>query len=201
MKLYDSPVSGNAFKARLFLSLLGVECTLVPVNLAAGENRTEEFLRLNPRGQIPVLVDGGLTIWDSQAILAYLARRYGNEGWLPDDAVYLAEVSQWLAVAQNELLFGLARARAVKRFGRPWDFDQCQAYGRAGLDVVELHLGSRDWLATGRPTIADVACMPYIGLAPEAEIPLDPYPNVRAWIGRIQGLDGYVDMDGIAREA
>jgi glutathione S-transferase len=77
MKLYHSPVSGNAYKVQLFLTLLGLEHELVPVDLAAGQNRTEEFLRLNPRGQIPVLVDGAATIWDSQAILVYLARSHG----------------------------------------------------------------------------------------------------------------------------
>ena len=106
--LYGTPVSGNAYKARLLLSLLGLEFEEIDVNLMSGENRTESFLALNPRGQVPVLVDGEATVWDSQAILAYLARRYG-EAWLPADPVAMAEVMQWLAVSENELLFGLAR--------------------------------------------------------------------------------------------
>ena len=197
MRLYDAAASGNAYKVRLLLALLEVQCELVPVNLMAGESRTEDFLKLNPRGQIPVLMDGDLTIWDSQAILVYLARRYGEAKWLPLEPVPMTEVMQWLALSENELLFGLARARAVKRFRRPWDLEQCQGYGRGGLRVLEGHLLAREWLSTESPTIADVACYPYVALAPEGEIGLDDYPAIRAWIGRVQALPGYVGMEGI----
>jgi glutathione S-transferase len=201
MKLYSSPLSGNAYKIRLFLSLLGLKYELVSVDIRAGDTRADEFLRLNPRGEIPVLVDGDTIIWDSQAVLVYLARRYGGEDWLPLTAVEMAQVMQWMAVAENELLFGLARARAVKLFGRPWDLEQCQAYGRAGLKVVNEHLIDRRWLAADHPTIADVACYPYIALAPEGEIPLEDYPHVRTWLGRVQAMPGYTGMEGIDRLA
>ena len=196
MKLYDATLSGNAYKIRLALSLLNLEHELVAVDLAAGETRTEAFLELNPRGQSPVLVDGDVILWDSQAILVYLARRYG-EDWLPQAAPELGAVMQWMAVAENELLFGLARARAAKVFGRPWNVPECQAYGRSGLGVLEGHLASNEWLAVGRPTIADIACYPYVALAPQGDVALDDYPNVRAWIARIQALEHYVGMPGI----
>ncbi len=116
MKIYSTPFSGNSYKIRLFLSLLGLEHEVVDVDVAHGETRSSEFLRRNPRGQVPVLKDGEVTVWDSQAILVYLARRYCM-AWLPTEAIPLAEVLQWLAVSQNELLYGLASARAVKRYG------------------------------------------------------------------------------------
>ena len=194
--LYGTPVSGNAYKARLLLSLLGLEFEEIGVNLMTGENRTESFLALNPRGQVPVLVDGGVTVWDSQAILVYLARRYG-EAWLPADPVAMAEVVQWLAVSENELLFGLARARAVLHFGRDFDLASSQAYGRAGLKVLEQRLAGNDWLAAGKPTIADVACMPYAALSHMGGVPLDDHPAVRAWIDRIRTLPGFIAMEGI----
>ncbi len=199
MILYHAPNSGNAFKARLFLSLLGLDHEITDVDLRAGGNRASQFLALNPRGQIPVLVDGDKVIWDSQAILVYLARRYGSEDWLPLDPEPLARVMQWLAVAENELLFGLARARAVVLFGRPWDYEQSKTLGEAGLKVLDDHLGDRDWLAADRPTIADIACYPYVALAPEGKISLAPYPTIGLWIRRVQQLDGYVDMVGIDR--
>ncbi|MDE0457795.1 MAG: glutathione S-transferase family protein [Chromatiales bacterium] len=194
--LYGMALSGNAYKVRLLLELLGVEYEEVPVNLRNGENRTESFLALNPRGQVPTLVDGEVTVWDSQAILVYLARRYGQE-WLPTDPVPMAEVMQWLAVAENELLFGLARARAVVFFGRDFDLASSQAYGRAGLEVLEQRLADHEWLAAGRPTIADIACMPYAALSHMGEIPLDAFPSVRAWIDRIRALPGFIAMEGI----
>ncbi|MCY4221159.1 MAG: glutathione S-transferase N-terminal domain-containing protein [Thiotrichales bacterium] len=196
IKLYGMALSGNAYKARLLLELLGLEYEEIPVNLRNGENRTESFLALNPRGQIPTLIDGEVTVWDSQAILVYLARRYG-EAWLPTDPEPMAEVMQWLAVAENELLFGLAHARAVLSFGRDYNLTYCQAYGRAGLKVLEQRLAGHEWLAAGRPTIADIACMPYVALSHQGEVPLDEFPSVRAWIDRIRALPGFIPMAGI----
>lgn len=144
-----------------------------------------------------MLEDGEITVWDSQAILVYLARRYAEERWLPLEPAPMAEVAQWLAVAENELLFGLARARAVKKFGRDLDLKACQDYGRAGLKVLDTRLERRDWLAGPQPTIADIACYPYVALAPEGEVPLDDWSNVLAWLRRVQGLPGYVGMEGI----
>ena len=197
MKLYDGALSGNAYKIRLYLSLLGLEHEIVPVDLATGDNRTPEYLVKNPRGQIPVLEDGEITVWDSQAILVYLARRYGGEEWLPLDPEPMARVMQWLAVAENELLFGLARARAVKKFGRDFDLAACQKYGIAGLRVLDVHLQTREWLAGDRPTVADVACFPYVALAPEGEILLNDFSGALAWIERVKALPGFVGMQGI----
>ena len=194
--LYSAPRSGNAYKVKLVLSLLGLEFDEVSINLQTGENRAGSFLAMNPRGQVPTLVDGEVTIWDSQAILAYLARRYGKD-WLPVEPVALAEVMQWLAVAENELLFGLAHARAAKVFGRDYDLAACQAYGRAGLKVLEQRLAGQAWLAAGRPTIADVACMPYVALSYMGEVSLDDFPAVRAWIERVRDLPGFVAMEGM----
>lgn len=197
MKLYDSDLSGNSYKIRLLLSLIGVSYEKVPVDLPQGGTLTPEFKRMNPRGQVPVLEDAGEIIWDSQAILVYVARRYGSEQWLPTDALGEAKVMQWLAVAENELLYGLGRARAALKYGRPYNVEDSQKTGRAGLEVLDGHLTDREWLAAAHPTIADVACYPYSALAPQGDVPLDPYPNVCAWLTRIQALPGYVGTPGL----
>ena len=197
MKLYDIPLSGNCYKIRLFLSLLGKDYEIMPINAAAGENRTAVFLKINPRGQVPVLEDDGLIIWDSTAILMYLARRYGDETWLPLDAPGLAAVSQWLAVAQNEILYGLARARAMILFKRDGDMQEYQTIGTGILEVMEKHLEHRHWVALDHITIADIACFPYVALAPDAGITLDTYPAIQAWITRIKALPGYKGMQGL----
>ena len=197
MKLYDRDISGNAYKARLLLALLNLPYERVNVDLPGGENRKPEFLRLNPRGQIPVLEDDGRVFWDSTAILVYLARRYGGEQWLPMDPAAMAEVMQWLALAQNEILYGLARARAINLFKRPWNLEEAQAAGRRALDVLQERLAGHQWLALERPTIADVACFPYAALAPEGGVSLQDYPAVRSWISRVQQLPGYEGMPGL----
>ncbi len=140
MKLYDAELSGNCHRVRLLLSLFGKPYEKVTVNMRAGENRTPEYLALNPRGQVPVLTDGDFTVWDSQAILVYLARAYGGEKWLPTDARGMAEVMQWMAVSENEVLYGLARARVMQKFGMPGDIEACREMGRKILDVMNAHL-------------------------------------------------------------
>ncbi len=202
MRLYDFERSGNCYKVRLLLGMLGLEYERVPVDSSKGETQTPEFKTLNPRGQIPVLEDGDLRLWDSQAILVYLARRHGDPErpggpWLPLDPVGEAQVMQWLALSENELLYGLARARAALLFDRPFDLAACQAEGRAGLAVLEAHLRDREWLVGEVATIADVACYPYVALADEAAIPVAPYPAVEAWLERFPRLPGYHGMPGI----
>ena len=197
MKLYDYPGSGNCHKVRMLLGFLGLPYTRVPVDVARGETGAPAFLAVNPRGQVPVLVEGDITLWDSQAILVYLARTRDDGAWLPHAAVPMAEVMQWLALAGNEILYGLARARQVLRMGRSWSLEECQAQGREALVVLEQRLAGREWLVGGRPTLAEVACYPYVALAPEAGIDPAPYAAVCRWMDRVQAQPGYVGMPGM----
>ena len=197
MKLYDFELSGNCYRARLFLSLLGLQYELRPVDLVKGEQRQPWFLELNPRGQVPTLEDDGTVVWDSMAVLVYLARKYGGEKWLPSSAEGMAEVMQWLALMENESLYGLAKARIICKFKYAGNLDEAKALGRKALDVMERRLASHAWLASDHPTIADVGCFPYVALAHEGEIALDDHPSVRAWVGRVKALPGFVGMPGI----
>jgi glutathione S-transferase len=198
MKLYDFERSGNCYKVRLLLSLLKLDYERVPVDLSAGDNFKPEFLARNPRGQIPLLEDGAVRVWDSMAILVYLARHYGDESWLPLAPERMADVMQWLAVSENEILYGLAKARAIKLFARPGSLEESQLIGQAVLDIIDGQLGRQDWLCRDHVTIADIACFPYVALAPEGGFALTPYLNIAAWMQRIKALPGYVGMPGIA---
>jgi glutathione S-transferase len=196
LNLYNLDRSGNCYKVRLLLSMLGLEYQTITTDSTANETLTPAFKRLNPRGQIPVLVDEDLVIWDSMAILVYLARRYGDERWLPADALGEARVMQWLAVSENELLYGLARARATVLFNRPFDIAQCHRDAEPGLDAMERRLDRHSWLAAEHPTIADLACYPYVALAGEDNFSLEPYPAVQRWLERVEGLDRWLPMVG-----
>lgn len=195
MRLYDFELSGNCYKIRLMMSILRVPYERMPIDLASQEERKPEFLRLNPRGQVPVLVDEDVVIWDSTAILSYIADKYG-EAWGGGDVIKRAQIIQWLAFAQNEILYGLARARACLLFARPYDLGECKTVGAVALRVLEQKLMEQPWLATSTPTIADIACYPYVALAPEGDIDLAPYPSILGWIRRIESLDGYIDLPG-----
>jgi glutathione S-transferase len=195
LRLYDFPKSGNCYKIRLLCSMLDVEFQRIPIDSSTGETQSAEFKRINPRGQIPVLVDGETVIWDSMAILVYLARRFDDGLWLPNDALGQARVMQWLAVAENELLYGLARARMAVLFKKPFDLNACHREAEPGLRALEERLAGHDWLAGERPTIAEPACYPYVALAHQGQFDLEPYPAVRAWLARFEKLPGWIPMD------
>lgn len=197
MKLYDAARSGNCHKVRMLLAQLNLPYETVPVDLAKGGSKTADFLRINPRGQVPVLEDGADVIWDSQAILVYLARKYDSGNWLPTDAITLGRVMQWLAISENEILFGLARARSAIQFNTPWNIPESQAIGTQALELLDAHLIQHTWLAASHPTVADIACYPYIALAQQAELPLAQYTSVVAWIRRVQAWPNYLGMPGM----
>jgi glutathione S-transferase len=193
MKLYMTQNSGNAYKPRLLLTMLKVPFEQVIIDTRGRENRKEPFLKINPRGEVPVLEDGGKIFWDSTACLVYIARKHGGDLWLPADPAGMAEVMQWMALAQNEIRYGLQFARGHLRGMRKWgNIEELQEHGRAGLKVLDERLKTHDWLALDRPTIADLACYPYAQTAPEAGIPLENYPGVTAWIKRLEALPGWI---------
>ncbi len=197
MKLYDAAASGNCHKVRMLLSILGIAHEVIPINLPGMEQKTSAHMARNPLGTVPVLEDGDVTICDSQAILVYLASKHGGEAWLPRDPVGQAKVQQWLSFAVNELWNGPALARANLLFGRDIDLARAQAAANISLAVMDRHLEANDWLALGRPTIADIACYPYSALAEEGEISLVPFAALAAWFERIKALEGYVSMAGL----
>lgn len=202
MKLYDLERSGNCYKIRLFLSLIGIEYTKVPVDLHAGENRTSEFLSMNPNGLIPVLVDGSETIYDSIAILSYLAKVYADESWFPGETVQFSKVIRWLAFEQSEVRYGLARARVIalknpSTLGSTGTLEESQVIGKLALKILNKKLSKSTWLADSRQaTICDIACYPYTAMSNDGGISLEPYPAVIRWIENIERLDGYIALPG-----
>jgi len=195
VKLYRHALSGHSHRAELLLSLLGLDATLVDVDLAAGEHKQAEFLGKNRFGQVPVLEDGDTVIADSNAILVYLATKYDtSKTWLPADPAAAAEVQRFLSTAAGQIAFGPAAARLVNVFGAALDHKRAIEVAHNVLGVLEIHLDGREWLVGNHPTIADVANYAYIAHAPEGDVSLDNYPNVRIWLDRIADLPGFVPM-------
>ncbi|MGR9052861.1 MAG: glutathione S-transferase family protein [Gammaproteobacteria bacterium] len=195
--LYDMTLSGNCYKVRLLLSLLELPYRTQPVDLAGGEQNGPDYLQLNPFGQVPVLDDDGLIVRDSQAILVYLAKRYGGERWWPDDAFGLAQIAAWLSTAANEIFHGPARLRVHRKFGRAIDTAQALQTAEKVLGIIDRRLENRDWLAGDTASIADVAAYPYLALAPEGGIDIAVYRHIVDWFQRIRALPGYVSMPGL----
>lgn len=197
IELFEFGLSGNCHKIRMMLSLLGLEYTSHAVNGAEREQKSADYLAMNPFGQVPVLKDGEKIIRDSQAILVYLARAYGAEDWFPSDPVKAAEVIAWLSTAANEVARGPNALRLHYKFGRVINIEEATTITENLLKVLNQHLEHHEWLATNTITIADIAVYPYIALANEGKVDLSPYIHVENWLGRIEMLSGFVAMPGI----
>jgi glutathione S-transferase len=201
LRLYGRYTSGNTFKTRLAISLMDIPHEFVLIDRKGHVlQRTPDLMRGNSRGLIPKLEVDGKVIWDSTAILVYLARRFGGERWLPIDPDGMAEVTQWLALAQNEVLFGVAYARSITAGRRQGDLEKTRALGQVALRTMEDRLSRFEWLALDHMTIADCACYPHVAVCHEGGISLDEYPGTTRWIDRIKSLPNYIDMPGAERK-
>jgi glutathione S-transferase len=192
MRLYSFPLSGHSHRARLFLSLIGVQAEIIDLDLKARDHKSAAFLALNPLGQVPVLVDGDLVVADSNAILVYLARSRGLADWLPEDPAGAAAVQRWLSIAAGPLAAGPAAARLINLFGASLPVEETLAKAHAILKVIDQALLGRAFLVAEHPTLADVAIYTYVALAPEGGVSLAAYADIRAWLDRMEALPGFV---------
>jgi len=198
IKLYDLALSGNAHKCRLLLSMLGVEYESVPVDFAKGEHKAPEYLAVNPFGQVPALTDGDVTLRDSGAILIYLAGKYGAGDWLPSAPNELAEIVSWLSFSANEINNGMTLARFAVAFKGPGiDIATAQRRGGRALKLLDAHLEGREWLALGRPSLAEFVCHPLVSVWRDAELDIADYPATAAWLERFQALPGWTEPEAM----
>jgi glutathione S-transferase len=214
-KLYTWNQSGNCYKVRLLASLLSINLEHVEVDYPAKQQSTPEFLAINPRGQIPVLTSNGKTFTDSGAILVYLAGTYPdpNTAKTPSsywsiDASEQAEIVDWLTFAAWWISPGIAQARVITRFPQNWKgatgtdqqaadaLAKAREKGHRSLEILETKLKGSEWLACGRPSIADIAVFPYVALSHLGGVELEEYPSVKSWIERIRGLERFIPMVG-----
>ncbi len=191
--LYGINLSGHAHRVEALLNVLDLPYRYQETMPRAPNNT--ELLALNPLGQIPVLTDGDLVLADSNAILIYLARRYDSSGrWYPDSALEQARIQRWLSIAAGEIRFGPALARAIALFGVKADMNAARALADKVLGFMNQHLAQTLYLTGAEPTLADIACYAYVAHAPEGGISLQPYPHVRAWLGRVEALPRFKGM-------
>ncbi|KRW97749.1 glutathione S-transferase family protein, partial [Paracoccus sp. MKU1] len=177
MKLFDYVLSGNCYKIRLLLDFLELSHEKQAVDFFPGrEHKSDAFLQINPLGQIPVLEDDGAYIRDAQAILVYLASRYDPTGtwWPVNDPSELGRVAQWLAFADS-ITSTASAARLHDVLGYDLDVAQARAGAHKLFRILDDHLANQElqgfnWIAGSNPTVADVACFPYVALAGDGGI-------------------------------
>jgi glutathione S-transferase len=197
MKLYDNLSSGNAYKVRLLLHLLGLPFERVEIDIDRGETRTPEFLRLNPNGRVPVLeLEPGVTLAESDAIIWYLAE---GTRFLPEDRLGRAQVLQWMFFEQysHEPNIATPRYWITHRVLTPEREAQLPAKRKLGYDalgVMERHLAERAFFVGERCTIADIALYAYTHVAEEGGFDLAGLPAVRRWLDRVASEPGHVPI-------
>lgn len=197
MLLYTHPLSANAHKVKLLLGFLDLPYEEQNIDVPGGEQREPAFLSVSALGQIPVLEDGPVRLRDAQAILIYVAGRYGKNWW-PSEPESQGRVAQWLAFAALELQNGINLSRLHFMLGLPCDLSAAQAQGEKTLMLLDEQLRARDWLELDRPTIADCACAPFAARAGEGGHDLSRYPAVVRWLDRLRELPGFTGMEGWA---
>ena len=197
LTLYDSLSSGNGYKVRLFLRLLGISFERVEVDIERGESRTPEFLAKNPEGRIPVLrLDDGTHLFESNAIVCYLAE---GTPYLPEGRLARAQVLQWMFWEQYSHEPNVATVRHwVAHVGVPEEkralLEQKRALGIRALSVMEKHLDGRAYFVGDRFTVVDIALYAYTHVAPEGGFDLAPLPRIRAWLDRVRDRPGFTPI-------
>jgi len=194
IRLHTTLLSGHGHRVKLFLTLLDLPFDVIELNMAAGDNRRPDYLRLNPFGQVPTIEDGDTVLFDSNAILVYLAKRYGDPSWLPEDEIGAATVQRWLSLAAGPIAYGPCSARLVTVFSAPLHLETAQKIAIRLFDVMDRELADKSFAAGEHATIADIAAHTYIAHAPEGGVSLDPYPNIRAWLRRVEALPRFIAM-------
>ena len=203
--LYDYELSGNCYKIRLLMSILGLDYTVVPVDFYPGrEHKSDWFLAINPLGQLPVIDDDGLVLRDAQAILVYLAAKYdaGNSWYPRENADLLGEIGQWMAFADS-ITATASAARLHDALFYDLDAEAARAGAHRLFRILDEHLWfgeqeGRDWLCSAaHPTVADIACFPYVMLSEEGGISRQDYPAIRRWCDRVKRIKGFTAMSGV----
>ena len=195
-RLHNNMSSGNAYKARLLLTQLGIPFELVEYDVDKAETRTAEFLAKNPNGRIPLLeLSPGRFLAESNAILCYLAE---DTHFMPADRMQRAQAMQWLFFEQYNHEPNVATVRYwITHKVEMTEFRQIalpvkRKDGVAALGVMEHHLTGRDWFAGTAYSIADIALYAYTHVADEGGFDLGPFPAIRAWIDRVAAEPNHV---------
>ncbi len=189
LHIYGDNRSGNCLKVRWTAEHLGVPYDWTDVDVLSGSTRAEEFLKINPSGQVPaVILPDGRTLSQSNAIIVYLAG-LADSSLLPTDLYERAKVNEWLFWEQYSHEPTIAVRRFQKAFLNKPDDEidpQLLAKGRRALGQMELALAARDYLVGDGLTVADIALVAYTRVAHEGGFDLSDFPNIRGWIARVE---------------
>jgi glutathione S-transferase len=196
-KVYGDYNSGNCYKIKLMLNLLGAEYEWIPVDILNGDTETEAFLAKNPNGKIPVLeLEDGTCLWESNAILNFLA---DGTPFLLTEPRLRTQMLQWQFFEQYSHEPSIAVARFIEFYlGLPEDrLDEYKSMHKRGykaLKVMEQQLLRTPFLVGDHFSIADIALYAYTHVAHQGGFDLTPFPAITQWLARVKEQPRYVGM-------
>ena len=198
LKLHTFPLSPNTFKVTALLHHLGLDYELMPVDLPKGETHEPSYLALNPNAMVPTLVDGDFTLWESNAILSYLAETRGSD-LMPTDPRERAEVNRWMCwglAHWNTALGPIAFERMAPAFIPGYQTDQL-AVDRAVANlkrfapVLNKHLEGRTYVANDRLSLADLVLAASTVYHKPSQAGLEEYPEIVRWLAKVEALPAW----------
>jgi len=199
MKLYYHPNSPNCTDVLATANHLGIQLDLQLVDLLKGAQKDSSFLRINPNGKVPALVDGDFVLSESNAIMQYLASRMPNNSLWPEDDRTRADICRWQfwqASQWSKATGTLVWENMIKKFlgaggPDPAKVKEGEELFHGSAAVLDNHLKDREYLAGNALTLADFSVAAMLIYARPARIPLDKYANILAWYGRVEKLDAW----------
>lgn len=200
MKLYGFPPSPNTRKVQAVAAHLDIPIEFEFVDLPKGATRSAEFLLLNPTARTPVLVDGEFTLWESNAIMQYIASKKPNTLW-PDDARTRADIARWQFWQVGHWHQGcggfvwenLVKKVLLGQAADPVALKNAEEAFYREAPVLDGHLANRHYLVGDTITLADFAVGSYLHYTVPAQFPLDRYRNITSWYERIESLPAWRD--------
>jgi glutathione S-transferase len=204
MKLYFDPITVNCRKVIAGLELIGCGYDEERLDYFAGDHKLPAFTEINPNAEMPALVDGSLKLWESNAILVYASEKVGNRTTYPNDPKIRADITRWLLWESSKwfdacYVYLVENVVKVLLDDKP---DQATIANHtpsfhARAAVLEAGLEGRDWLCDEQATIADIAVAAPMHLHGVQKLPLEDYPNIRAWMGRVEALPCWQNSDPV----
>ncbi len=200
MRLYYHPLSSNSRRVVMTAIHLNASIELVVVDLLKGEHKAPEYQRLNPNGKVPLLDDDGFTLWESHAIMQYLADGTPGQDLYPADIRGRADVNRWLfwsAYHFTPAVGFISRERVSKKMvggsgaPDPAEIARGEALLTAAAQVLEDHLARHEWVAQGKLTLADLAIASPLMHTAAAELPVTGYKNLQRWFAQVQALEAW----------
>lgn len=201
--LYNYELDEQSYRARLALSIFGLEWTTIAVDMFPGaEQKKPHMLALNPLGTLPVIQAGDLVLSGTSAILLYLAKtRDASKRWLPEEGAAFGSVAKWLGFFETALASAV-EARLQSLFDTPGDATSLRQAARKAFRIMDDHMTARhfdgeEWFVGDGPTLADLALFPSFALSRDFGVDHDEYPALRRWIRRFRTVKGFHTMPGI----